>query len=197
MKPIKKIRYKISVLTGLHIGAGKEGFEIGEMDNPIVKEFDTGIPYIPGSSLKGKVRFLLEKKYKDNEKVQELFGLSANENSTKKITILLIRDGYVTDELRKKLEEKMAMGEPITEEKTEVALRNQFKPNPRPIERAPKGYEFVVEVVFRFYEVEDEAKRKEYIELFEEGLRLLEEDYLGGSGSRGYGKIKIEKINDE
>lgn len=168
------------------------------MDNPIVKEFDTGIPYIPGSSLKGKVRFLLEKKYNNGakrEKIEELFGIPAENNKEKKLTIILIRDAYVEESFRKKLEEKIDMGEPITEEKNEVVLRSGAVP--RKLERAPKGYEFVVEVVFRFYEVDDEAKRKEYIELFEEGLRLLEEDYLGGSGSRGYGKIKIEKINDE
>lgn len=193
-KVVKKI-YKIKVLTGLHIGAGKEGFEIGEMDNPIVKEFDSGIPYIPGSSIKGKMRFLLEKKYKgDQEKslmVEELFGQSA-EVDNKKMTIVLIRDGFVSEDLRQELWERLKEGEPITEEKTEVSLRGG-KSNPRPIERVPKGYEFEFEVVFRFYEVDDEEERKKFIELFEEGLSLLEEDYLGGSGSRGYGKVKIEK----
>lgn len=194
-KVVKKI-YKIKVLTGLHIGAGKEGFEIGEMDNPIVKEFDSGIPYIPGSSLKGKIRFLLEKKYeKDGQKkelVEHLFGQSA-EKGKEKMTIILIRDGFVSEDLKEKLLERIKEGEPITEEKTEVALRGQRKANPRPIERVPKGYEFEFEVVFRFYEVDDEEERKKFIELFEEGLSLLEEDYLGGSGSRGYGKVKIEK----
>ncbi|GIW64300.1 MAG: type III-A CRISPR-associated RAMP protein Csm3 [Patescibacteria group bacterium] len=195
MDKVVKTTYKIKVLTGLHIGAGKEGFEIGEMDNPIVKEFDSGIPYIPGSSIKGKMRFLLEKKYKgDQEKslmVEELFGQSA-EVDNKKMTIVLIRDGFVSEDLRQELWERLKEGEPITEEKTEVSLRGG-KSNPRPIERVPKGYEFEFEVVFRFYEVDDEEERKKFIELFEEGLSLLEEDYLGGSGSRGYGKVKIEK----
>lgn len=192
---IFKKTYKIKVLTGLHIGAGKEGFEIGEMDNPVVKEYDSGIPYIPGSSLKGKIRFLLEKKYPEGSNeynlVQELFGVSAQEGS-KKMTIALIRDGFVTEEVYQKIKEKLDSGELITEEKMEVALRDKKKANPRPIERVPKGYEFEFEVVFRFYEIEEE-KRQQYIDLFEEGLRLLEDDYLGGSGSRGYGKVKIEK----
>lgn len=190
-------KYQIKVLTGLHIGAGKEGFEIGEMDNPVVKDFATGIPYIPGSSIKGKIRFLLEKKYQKGSKqyqlIQDLFGRPAEEEK-KQMTILVFRDAFVQGELEEELKEKMSQGEPITEEKTEVALRDQNKPNPRPIERVPKGYLFQLEVVFRFYEVEEEEKRKAYMELFEEGLKLLEDDYLGGSGSRGYGKVKIEEI---
>src|ERR1700683_2167369 len=45
--------------TGLHIGAGKGSLEIGGADNPVVKDA-FGLPYIPGSSLRGKVRSLLE-----------------------------------------------------------------------------------------------------------------------------------------
>src|ERR1700739_2486715 len=45
--------------TGLHIGAGKGSLEIGGADNPVVKDA-FGMPYIPGSSLRGKLRSLLE-----------------------------------------------------------------------------------------------------------------------------------------
>jgi CRISPR-associated protein Csm3 len=45
--------------TGLHIGAGKGSLEIGGADNPVVKDA-FGLPYIPGSSLRGKLRSMLE-----------------------------------------------------------------------------------------------------------------------------------------
>src|ERR1700675_1717170 len=45
--------------TGLHIGAGKGSLEIGGEDKPVVKDA-FGLPYIPGSSLRGKLRSLLE-----------------------------------------------------------------------------------------------------------------------------------------
>ena len=48
----------IETVTGLHIGAGKDSIEIGGMDNPVIKHPHTGEHYIPGSSLKGKVRSL-------------------------------------------------------------------------------------------------------------------------------------------
>lgn len=194
-----KNKYKISIETGLHIGAGREDFEIGEMDNPVVKDFETGIPYIPGSSLKGKIRFLLEKKYGSDrnkiEMINNLFGVPAdkNEESEKKMTIIILRDAFIDKETEEKIKELKAQGLPITEEKYEVSLRG--KPNPRSMERVPKGYKFDLEVIFRFYEVKEEEREK-YIGLFEEGLDLLVEDYLGGSGTRGCGKIKIEKINN-
>lgn len=51
---------KIECVTGLHIGGNTEGFEIGGMDNPVIINPLTDQPYIPGSSLKGKLRHLLE-----------------------------------------------------------------------------------------------------------------------------------------
>src|SRR5512147_368166 len=50
---------ELHCLTGLHIGAGKGALEIGGADNPVVKDA-FGMPYIPGSSLRGKLRSLLE-----------------------------------------------------------------------------------------------------------------------------------------
>ncbi len=46
-------------LTGLHIGAGKGSLEIGGADNPVVKDA-FGRPVVPGSSLRGRIRSLLE-----------------------------------------------------------------------------------------------------------------------------------------
>lgn len=109
-------KYKIIIRTGLHIGAGKDAYEIGEMDDPVIKEFETGIPYIPASSIKGKIRFLLEKNYPGkNNVIEKLFGSrktnEKEDKSQKNYTILLLRDAFVVENLRKKLEEKIKSGE--------------------------------------------------------------------------------------
>jgi len=59
---ITEISGTLIVKTGLRIGAGDTEMRIGGLDNPIIKHPHTLEPYIPGSSLKGKVRSLLEMK---------------------------------------------------------------------------------------------------------------------------------------
>lgn len=67
------LEFNLKALTGLRIGGSKETFEIGGLDNPVMKlevgienffgngvSMPKGAPYVPGSSLKGKVRHLLE-----------------------------------------------------------------------------------------------------------------------------------------
>ncbi|GAX62162.1 CRISPR-associated RAMP protein [Candidatus Scalindua japonica] len=55
------IKGTIDVITGLHIGASSDTVEIGGIDSPVIKHPVTGAPYIPGSSLKGKMRSFTEK----------------------------------------------------------------------------------------------------------------------------------------
>lgn len=52
----------IHTLTGLHIGAGRESIEIGALENTVLVDPVTKQPYIPGSSIKGKMRSLLERR---------------------------------------------------------------------------------------------------------------------------------------
>jgi len=180
------------------------------MDNPVVKDFETGYPYIPGSSLKGKIRSLLETKYfgDDNKLtlIEFLFGAPAEKSKEKEIgyTVILVRDLFVNDETKKKIIKLKEEGRNITEEKMEVSLyqynkatgvrEKSKKTNPRSLERVPRGYEFEGEVVFRFFDQKTKEKEQELINLFKEGIELLNEDYLGGSGSRGYGRVKVELI---
>jgi len=182
------------------------------MDNPVVKDFETGYPYIPGSSLKGKLRSLLEIKYEnDQEKlnlIETLFGKPAEENKDQKssfnYTIVLIRDLFVDKKTEENIKKLKQQGKAITEEKMEVSLHNynketgkrerSKKTNPRPSERVPKGYSFEGEVVFRFFDEETKQKESQLVELFKEGISLLNEDYLGGSGSRGYGRVQVELL---
>ena len=92
---IKMITGTIQVVTGLHIGAGNSEMHIGGTDNPVIKNILTNEPYIPGSSLKGKMRSLLQlyTGKENDENVAKLFGVSASDdkvNKTEKIGIIFV-----------------------------------------------------------------------------------------------------------
>jgi CRISPR-associated protein Csm3 len=208
-KELKKITGKIKVKTGLHIGAGNDKVEIGGMDNPVIRNPLTREPYIPGSSIKGKMRSLLE--WKENKvkrsdgnpckcgepdcPICRIFGSgnSGNKGDQEKAksrgpTRLIIRDAELTAEYKKKFKN----GKPILEDKTENGLnRITALANPRHIERVVPDVEFNFELVYRVLDIDDNGEKDE--ELFKsvvlEGLRLLQNDYLGGGGSRGNGRI--------
>ncbi|NLY66990.1 MAG: type III-A CRISPR-associated RAMP protein Csm3 [Tissierellia bacterium] len=209
---IKKyiIEYKLVCETGLQIGAGNTSFEIGGMDNPVIKNPITGQPYIPGSSLKGKMRSLLEWQHYPKDVIEnggkvlndpkydvcKLFGLSPgnkdydNDQEKVLITRAIVRDAYLTEESAEMLQ--TYLGDNIfTEIKAENNIdRLTSKANPRFFERVPKGAEFAGEIVFTQYIEED----KKLLSLIFEGMKLLEDNYLGGSGSRGAGKVKFTDI---
>ena len=212
---IKKITGKIVVKTGLHIGAGNEKVEIGGMDNPIIRNPRTREPYIPGSSIKGKMRSLLEWKLgkvlqnqgkpcncgKAECEICRVFGSANNskevatENS-RGPTRLIVRDAVLT----KEWSEKFMSGKALIEEKSENSLnRITAAANPRPIERVVPGIEFDFEIAYRVIDTGDGgAKDKElFISIVKEGLRLLQNDYLGGGGSRGNGQIEFKDLVDE
>jgi len=254
---------KLRVLTGLHIGGNNDSMKIGGIDSEVVKrnvfvhknsgeicykpEFEEngdlkeGIekieePFIPGSSLKGKVRSLLEysfgliKKQKtmyQDEKEQgqvisskfiddcndcgiekklakliiELFGESAgNENRDFQITRVIFRDAFITNEIRKSFIEGRF---DLSEEKAENTInRVTSMANPRFMERVPAGVEFEVDYVIRDF-LDNEERVKLFKDTIELGLLLLQNDALGGGGSRGNGRIcfnifdEIVDINEE
>ncbi|WGS65209.1 type III-A CRISPR-associated RAMP protein Csm3 [Marinitoga aeolica] len=206
------IKGKIELKSGLHIGGADFGISIGGIDSPVIRNPLTNEPYIPGSSLKGKMRSLLEKvldvdfetfgsgknKVKRHEcndencKVCRLFGSSIDKNKSIPSKII-VRDSYLTKE-SKELLEKLDTDLPYTEWKTENSLdRITAAASPRQIERVPAGTKFEFEIV---YNVENENHKKEDIENIFKLLELVEEDYLGKGGSRGNGKVEftIEKI---
>ncbi len=191
---IKKIGYeaKIALKSGLHIGASTENAEIGGVDKPIIRLKKDGQPYIPGSSIKGKIRCLLEQrrgaaKIGDNDEVNQLFGFAQNDLPSK----ILFRDAVLTYESEKELRESYNTDLPYSEVKFENSIDRirGTATNPRQIERIPAGAVFNAEFIINVWDTDDENQQ---IELFKEGIRLLEADYLGGSGTRGYGHIEIE-----
>ncbi|GAN32044.1 MAG: type III-A CRISPR-associated RAMP protein Csm3 [Candidatus Brocadia sp. AMX2] len=216
------IKADLRCLTGLHIGGTDEGFEIGGMDNPVIKDPITGYPYIPGSSLKGKMRSLLEwANNKVNFKQENgkwkgklcecgncdicfIYGCSAA-TSVKEPTRLTIRDSFpkglcedngkiLPEEQRKGTIEtwKTYLGEKIyTEVKSENVIdRLTSEAMPRSMERVPADSVFEVEMLFDLYKNDDIQKLKKVFE----GMMLLEDSALGGSGSRGSGKVVFENI---
>lgn len=202
------IKADLQCITGLHIGGTDEGFEIGGMDNPVIKDPITGYPYIPGSSLKGKMRSLLEwadakVKFETDKKgnptgklcdcgqcdICIVFGCSAA-TSPKEPTRLTVRDSFPKESSVKNWEANL--GEKIyTEVKTENAIdRLTSEANPRSMERVPADSVFEVEMLFDLYKDDDVRKLKKVFE----GMGILEDSSLGGSGSRGSGKVVFENI---
>jgi len=204
------IKGNILLKTGLHIGDSKDSIEIGVIDNPIIKNRLTGYPFIPGSSLKGKLRTLLElwdEKYaKSNDDgkpsnfdcdAARLFGVSPDSkdpNLTKEEifpTRLIVRDSFPVEGMDKKWNdvEDLVKGAEVKYENTIDKITS--KANPRPVERIPQGSEFSFEMVLSEYKGDD--LEGNLTNLFR-AMLLLEDSYLGGSGSRGYGQIKFKDI---
>lgn len=210
-KLIEKIIYKgiVTTMTGLHIGGTNSAMNIGGPDKFVVRNPLTNIPYIPGSSLKGKMRSLIEVKYgcceEDGGKVGPsqnpksksgmLFGTAGKENDQKHPSRVIFRDAplIVNNDGGEYGSEGIDFSHtdlPYTESKTEVSIdRVTSAANPRTFERVPAGAKFRFEMVLNVFEGEDKEMMNS---LLNEAMALLENDYLGGNGSRGYGQVKFE-----
>lgn len=203
----------IRCLTGLHIGGAAEGIEIGGVDNPVIKDPLTEYPYIPGSSLRGKLRSLLEwslgkvelhPKHRDTYTAHfcgkcpacVLFGPASDDTEVRKTagpTRLTVRDSFPTEGTVTEWE-KLLGPRTYTEVKTENAInRVTSEANPRPMERVPAGSVFRFEMIFDVYRQSD---RNLFKDLFT-AMRLLENSALGGSGSRGHGQVRFEDLKLE
>ena len=212
------VRGDIRAVTGLHIGRGKEGLEIGGVDNPVVRDPLSNRPYVPGSSLKGKMRSLWEKmtgreqnfsigRIKGKEvrvhvceelqayqacPVCPIYGVPGDKGSSNP-TRLIVRDVLLSDEEADRLEQQAHTDLPYTEVKWEAAIdRVTSAATPRPMERVPAGTCFEgLEMVFSVYEPGD---RERFVHVLE-AMQLLQDDYLGGLGSRGSGKVVFENLS--
>lgn len=204
---LKKVVYtgKVILKTGLHIGGTNTALNIGGPDSFVVRNPLTNIPYIPGSSLKGKMRSLIELRdgtITNNGDVTNnaatnagaLFGTSGDNNSSHPSRII-VRDAELDLSDPHKFDNTDL---PYTESKTEVAInRITAKANPRTIERIPAGAVFKLTMVLNIFDTDNEQNLKTTLQ---NAMNLLADDYLGGNGSRGYGQIEfamndpIEKI---
>ena len=198
------IRGTIKTLTGLHIGGNSTEMSIGGVDSIVIRDPITNHPLIPGSSLRGKMRSLAEKCRSEFELktskgkfegkpgqnpeniTTKLFGVSADSDAWVPQR-LVVRDALL--ENAELLEQARNTDMPMTEVKTEVTIdRVTSSAIPRQIERVPARAEFSFELVLSLYGQDSED---EYIPLVFECMQLLQDDYLGGHGARGYGRVKF------
>lgn len=189
------IRCDLVVRTGMHIGGSSSYSAIGAVDSPVVRDLRTGMPIVPGSSLKGKLRALLARSAspdaenmppieKDPSQVQRLFGSAKPVHPAR----LQFADSFVIN-----AQEMKAVG--LTEVKTENGIDRQTSvANPRQIERVVAG---VVFGVCMTYQITDEKEAQEDMALLAKGMRLLQMDYLGGHGSRGSGRVSLRNFRME
>ena len=209
---IAKITGEIELLSGLHIGSGNTEMHIGGTDNPVIKNPVTGEPYIPGSSLKGKMRSLLEWRsgavkeaplgYPDLQNasgavqvevkhILQLFGISGDAKLGKEMqelgpSRLSFWDCNLQAEWEKEIRDNNQM---LTEVKSENRINriSGVAEHPRQTERVPAGARFDFRLSVKRLAGDGDALLTTVLQ----GLKLLELDSLGGSGSRGYGKVKF------
>jgi CRISPR-associated protein Csm3 len=219
---ITTIEATLEVLSGLRIGAGDNEMHIGGVDNTVIKHPLTGSPYIPGSSLKGKMRSLLEwrsgavkeaplsaKDYQtaaethkpEIKRILQLFGIGGGDAKDAEALVkelgpsrLSFWDCPLDEAWEKEVRDNNQL---LTEVKSENVINriSGVAEHPRNTERVPAGAKFVFKLSVKQLAGDDDK----LLETILEGLKLIEHDSLGGSGSRGYGKVKFTglKINGE
>ena len=209
---IVEIKAKLVLQTGLHIGAGDSEMHIGGIDNSVIKHPMTQSPYIPGSSLKGKIRTLLEwrsgavqsaplslkdisKNPEEVKNILRLFGISGDTKNSEQevaeigVSRLAFWDCALNEAWENAIRDDNQL---LTEAKSENTIDRitSTAGNPRQTERVPAGAEFDFKLTLRQFE----GDKPELLDLVLKGLKLLELDSLGGSGSRGYGKVKFTDL---
>lgn len=204
---------EIICVTGLSIGGSSNSLEIGGIDKEVIKNPLTKEPYIPGSSLKGKMRSELEKKYGAFEMDRQthefvpskdapcgcgrsdcpicvIFGAHKNPGASSAPTRIIVRDAVLSKAAKEKIDMLPLDYGNYLERKTEnIILRSSGTAgSPRTIERVPAGLSFDFEIILRIFKGDDMEK---LVEKVKEGLSLVEKSYLGGGGSRGSGQVKF------
>ena len=230
LQKIVELKGTLVLESNLHIGSGNLEMHIGGTDNPIIKHPHTQEPYIPGSSIKGKIRSLLElktgvasKSYNNNTNgggiadintymidestetaaILKIFGFSGsdktgNSDKAQKAKALgptraSFADCYLNKEWKDEAIENLW---PLSIEKQETAIDRiagtAKKGSLRQTEMVPAGAKFDFRVTFKIFEDSD----MKLLEMLKEGIELMQKDAIGGYGSRGYGRIRIENLHE-
>ncbi len=199
---------EVTALTGLIIGGTSTALAIGMPDKLVVRNPVTNQPYIPGSSLKGKMRSLIELRdgtiggkggggiehgasNDPNAAACKLFGYTQGNDKNKaqqQPSRLIVRDSNLIN-----AEALAKIGDmPYSEIKAENSIdRITSAANPRFFERVPAGAKFNLSLVLNIFTSDDED---ELISDLIASLKMVEDDYLGGCGSRGCGQVKFTII---
>ncbi len=221
---------ELKALTGLRIGTTSSSLEIGGVDNLVIRDPVSGKPYVPGSSLKGKMRGLLSRGlglplktliHGDGSKPEirihwceedeyatcfegkpcvlcRAFGMAGEH--AQEPTRLIVRDALLLEELEVEDSQGNRVRRPWREIETDLPYSEvkweavidvlTAAATPRQMERVPAGALFDVELLFSVYDAHD----KECLRTVLLGMSLLEDDYLGSSGTRGYGKVAFQEL---
>jgi CRISPR-associated protein Csm3 len=210
----------LTTVTGLVIGGSDTALSIGGLNKTVIRDPATGKPFIPGSSIKGKLRSLLELSagcvggpagsivhhgpcMDPGTDGAALCGTAIDRQLADRLKVdpdlqrpspLLVRDAYLLPDQVFKYAD---LG--YTHTKTEVCIdRITAKANPRTLERVPPGARFRLDLVLNIFREagEDDAalalKTERLVRLLYKGLQLLQDDYLGGNGSRGSGQVHVQ-----
>jgi CRISPR-associated protein Csm3 len=220
LKGVLEIEMTMECLTGLRIGAGPEVMEIGGVENVVIRDPLTRLPYVPGSSLKGAMRAHYElfstrpinhEVVKGPQKIRmhmckdpdceicrvfgrtpeklESGGAGQTQDNMIYATRLKVDDAYPAEETVKRWEAFLTEGVEVKYEN--VLDRLTSRANPRAVERVPKGSEFRVTMSYKIFDRAD----VENVDIIFQSLKLVEDDYLGGYGSRGYGRVRFKNIS--
>ena len=200
---------KIEALSGLHIGGSPGALAIGGVDLPVIRNTVNQQPYIPGSSLKGKMRSLWEKatgapqnrsigknvnihaceKKGEYEQcpVCQIYG-TLGQSGAPFPTRIIVRDIPLDETSLQDAKTDL----PFSEVKWEAAIdRVTSAATPRQIERVPAGARFKdMQIVFNIYTPGDHERFLDVLT----ALQLVEDDYIGGHGSRGSGRVRFDDL---
>lgn len=211
----------LHLLSGLHIGAGKDSIEIGGLDLPIIKNPLTKAPYIPGSSIKGKMRSMLEVFCFSKENPETLKWIQGEHNNssskasacgccqTECMACVMFGAHNSSDQKSGLGPTRLIVRDAILTDSFDKMHKDGNLPmeikyentihrvkgiaeNPRPVERVPAGVEFNFEMSLKIYASDNENN---FIEVLKKGLKLIELDALGGHSSRGSGRVRFENIH--
>ena len=199
LEGIYVLNIKLELLSGLYIGGNDSGFDIGGADSDVIRNPLTNEPYIPGSSLKGKLKSLLKYHIKEVDRTEkDIIFKDSNitnifepiDEGNVKITRAIFRDLTLTKESKEELQNILGIGC-----FTEIKAENKVNPisgksdSPSFIERVPAGAIFEGEIVLNVF---DGDNKEIMMDNIKKSLKLLEMNYLGGNGTRGYGRVKVE-----
>jgi CRISPR-associated protein Csm3 len=200
---------RLVLVSGLHIGGSGGTLEIGAVDNTVIRHPLTEEPYIPGTSLKGRLRSGLEAlKQNYNQRgepevsepcgcgrcdVCRIFGAHKNPNPDKAPSRLIVRDLPLSQAARDLIDERERQGLSYIEEKTEnlINRRTRTAEHPRTSERIDRGISFDLSLTLKIFEGDDRDHDIEYIR---HALRLMEKEGLGAKVGGGYGQVEIHAL---
>ena len=229
IKGVLEIEMIMECLTGLRIGGGPEAMEIGGVENIVIKDPLTRLPYVPGSSLKGAMRAHYElfstrsidyevvkapqkvrihmcydpdceicrvfgrvpkkPRSEEGEGKEERGQTPDNLDNVLLTTRLKVDDAYPTDETVNSKWKELPEGVEVKYENVLDRLTSQA--TPRGVERIPRGSEFRIVMSYKIFDEKD----VENISVVFQSLKLVEDDYLGAYGSRGYGRVRFKNIS--